>query len=353
MTHVDINKQGVDLVDLSIRTYDNAMAHFTTDTNLLDASKEYVFSVTDLQVLCSDIFILPEDSPLLSMSILDRTTLANPNSNLGVVVTEHHDTNHRTVGGLLKQFSQFCRRFSFDEGTDAEKADQSRESHLLRLGLLPGGRLQLTGSARFWNEFFIEFSPFANKAFSMDTQKIGNAYFLSHLDDITPNGLIEEVNLVGWGTIIGGGNVINTIQSVGSRSVYPLLDQRTYITVETHMPTLNNVRVVDTTQRIDRSIFRKAFDQSVDITLKFENSLIDQYTRTQKNYSGTVSFMDKSQLPNQWNVLQSSMNLQIFRFELFVWYNKYHEDTNSFKLTQYTPNVGHWDLGISFVSRYK
>ncbi len=349
MTHVNINKKGIDLVDLSIRTYDNPMAQFTTDTNLLDASKDYVFSVTDLQVLCSEIFILPDDSPPITMQILERQHSNVPTSALLHVLygTETHARNHRTVGGLLKQFSQFCRRFSFDQGNHAERNDQTRESHLLRLGLLPGGRLQLTGSMRFWNEYFIEFSPLANKAFSLDTQKIGDRYYLSHLDNNTPNQLVGA--LLG---LIQQSNVTNTIQSVGSRSVYPLLDQRTYITVETHMPTLNNVRVVDTTQRIDRSIFRKAFDQSVDITLKFANSLIDQYTRTQKNYSGTVSFMDKSELPNQWNVLQSSMNLQIFRFELFIWYNKYHEATNSFKLTQYTPVVGHWDLGISFVSRY-
>ena len=118
------------------------------------------------------------------------------------------------------------------------------------------------------------------------------------------------------------------------------------------MPTSNNVRVIDTKQRLDRSIFRKAFDHTLEITLKFENSLIDKYTRTQKTFSGTVGFMDKSQLPNQWNVLQSSIELQVFRFELFVWYNTFDPQSNSFKLKQYNPKVGHWDLGITFVSRY-
>ncbi len=350
MTQVSINKKGVDVVDLSIRTYGDPMAHFTTDKLLLDPAKDYVFAVTDLQVLCSEIYILPPDCPAITMTIKLRTTLGIPNSPVldvpgGATVTGN--MYHRTVGSLVKQFHNFCRKFSRVHGSANEIADETRESHLLRISIAPGGKLQLLGSARFWQSYFIEFSQFANKAFSMDTEEIGGRFYLSQLSNVVSNHLLHQQTQT-----IEASTVTANIISTGARSIYPLLDQRTYVTVETHMPTLNNVRVVDTKQRLDRSIFRTAFDQSLLVTLKFEDSLIDSYTQTQKNYSGTVSFMDKSMPPYQWNVLQSSFELQIFRFELFVWYNSYNAATDSFKLKQYTPSVEHWDLGITFVSRY-
>ena len=350
MTQVSVNKKGVDVVDLSIRTYADPMAHFTTDKLLLDPAKDYVFAVTDLQVLCSEIYILPPDCPPITMTIKLRTNNGIPNSPLvdvpgGATVTAN--LKHRTVGSLVKQFHNFCRWFSHTHGLQNEIADETRDSHLLRISIAPGGKLQLLGSARFWQSYFIEFSQFANKAFSMDTEEIGGRFYLSHRSNVMTNNLVHPQT----GTIEQSAVTVNII-STGARSIYPLLDQRTYITVETHMPTLNNVRVVDTKQRLDRSIFRTAFDQSLLVTLKFEESLIDEYTQSQKNYSGNVSFMDKSMPPYQWNVLQSSFELQIFRFELFVWYNSYNLATDTFKLKQYTPTVGHWDLGISFVSRY-
>ena len=62
MSTVAINKEGVDTVELSIRTVGEPLAHFSTDENILDSSKDYVFAITNLIVDCSSFATFHSDN---------------------------------------------------------------------------------------------------------------------------------------------------------------------------------------------------------------------------------------------------------------------------------------------------
>ena len=375
MTTVNLNREGIDVVELKLTTTGTNRCHFTSRENILNSDLDYIFAVTDLNVDCSDLPIFPPDVLNTLITIKKRRVgqalAALPNADVSPTFgISPIRQRYFDVSSLIAALSQFANTFSTLQdaagiiaaahggGANVVPDTMQQEgTQYLKIGLDASGRLKFEGVSFFWNHFTILLSRYAVQLFQMQDVIQPTGPYLS----IRTAGGVQQYNtLVAAGVVTVGNNFTRaTIMARGS--VLKFLDHRLYIVCETHLPVSKGLKVINGSEKTDMSLIRVPFDNEATSTIYSENNRIaDNIELTTKAYVGRVNFVNKAHPIRQWNTLTSSYEQRIFRFQLYVIYNVFSVDAanplDQGKFTQTKIDVpftdlGDWNITLRFVNK--
>ena len=378
MTAVKLNHEGVDVLEVRASATDSNEIHFTAKHNLFNADLNYVFACTDLNVDCSSLPIFPPatDDTLFTIKKRHLTNAGDgtlEDVSFGGVIqrfqVQRAGRKYFDVASFMSDASNTAYTFSkqqdeagvvgVDHGGDTKAVNYYKELdggpfNYLNIGFDAGGRILFEGVSGFWNNFVIEFSPFAIKLFHLQdvvgvTALDSNKLSLTMVGGVvSTQGLYVDINNLRAGGILTVGTVI------GKNSVLKFLDSRLFLTVETHLPIERNLRVNNGVEETDASIVRVPFLNQAESTIYSRDNIIaDETSLTTKSYVGKINFVSKNKPIMKWITLTSSYEQRIFRFQLYCIYNVFAAATGftQTKLAVPLTDFAEWDLSLRFVSK--
>ena len=104
-------------------------------------------------------------------------------------------------------------------------------------------------------------------------------------------------------------------------------------------------------EKTDSAVVRAYFANQATSTIYSESGVIaDDITLTTRSYIGRIELVDGDKLT--WNTLTSSYEQRIFRFQLYVTYNRWNNGVfQKTKIKWPLTTDAEWTLGIRFVSK--
>ena len=385
MTTVNLNREGIDVVELKLTTTGSNRCHFTSRENILNSDLDYIFAITDLNVDCSDLPIFPPDVLNTLITIKKRRVglalAALPNANVSPTFGISPITQrYFDVSSLIAGLSQFANTFSTLQDAAGitgaahgggpnilPDAMQQDGTQYLKIGLDASGRLKFEGVSFFWNHFTILLSRYAVQLFQMQDViqqiTVGGVTTTAPYLSITTAGAppIQQYNLLVAAGVGSGGNNLTRATIMARVSVLKFLDHRLYIVCETHLPISKWLKVINGSEKTDMSLIRVPFDNEATSTIYSENNRIaDNIELTTKAYVGRVNFVNKAHPIRQWNTLTSSYEQRIFRFQLYVIYNVFSADAandqdpvtfTQTKIDVPFTDLGDWNITLRFVNK--
>jgi len=396
MTTVQINRVGTDQTVLELMQTGSSETAVTLRHNLLDAKLSYMFSVSSLSVPLNNAPIHPISQAVELFRVerrnVGRSALAPDQVEAltaGEVAVYSLVPGNKffDVSAFVRSLANWARGFNIEQSLigledlrlyggphdaataddaevgplnildamtadqlDPNNADYEGPYNFLNVQLSPDGSLQITGTDNFWNNFVLRFTSYG-------------AYLLGFADQVEegyvsytegPDGIVP-----GWhdddpGQTILPANLFEEVLVDAAHPVYQSADQRVKISVESHLPMISNLAIIDEIESVDRTIAEKYFENKLETAVFFDNA--GEYQNTvmrNKLYSGQVSFIKKSDPHNEWYKLLSAYELRFFRFHLFIWYRIFQTATNTWKLTKRrleVPENQYWLMSLRFVS---
>ena len=169
----------------------------------------------------------------------------------------------------------------------------------------------------------------------------------------TQNQNIQFVDPTNNNVLLAGQNTSDQRVDM-SVPIYQSSDQRLKVSVSSHLPISNNIRIDDTRETVDRDICEAFFESTLQVEIDYNQD--DKYAGSSiksKVYNGQHNFIKKSDRHSQYVKLLTSYMLQYYRFYLKITYREFTEETASWKLSTKklpVPENSYWLMVIKFVS---
>ena len=406
MSQFQINKSGTDQVSVEFSTTGSSEATINLKNEILDQRLKYVFCVDSLSLPLNKCPI-----NLLSNVELFRVQRRNVGATIDVAANidsplafaaESVYTLNRTffdITTFVQSLNNWARTFELAVtlagiqdfrlyGKDAGAADgnpvlpllpmpaklqaainQTGTYDLIKFVLAVDGSLLLQTHSNFSNNFMLKFSREGAEILGL-SHKISEItinlpavagvpqtrqdYYLAitTLLGVVDTGPIW-VNAAAGNAIVAGGNLRDTLL-YGESSLYQVCDQRTKITIVSHLPMLGSVLVAEGKETIDRNILEVFFTQRIKSTVQFnEDGLFTQQALTNSVYSGQYSFVSKSDVSKQWHRLLTSFDQRFLRFYLYITYRVYDSVKDMWVMKPMRlpiPDKHFWNFTIRFLS---
>jgi hypothetical protein len=238
-----------------------------------------------------------------------------------------------------------------------------RENHgvrLLGIALTPGGVFQLVGSDIFWNNFYIQTSPYAREILGLPQAYLSISY-TGATQQITNND--DAILLTGNGTVIRTMALLDQIP-VGSPplamnanySIFRKTEERMLFSMEVALSIPMNLTIVNGIETRTHTIFTAPLETNIRSVISGSNGSISDKTTLEINaWQGRVHLLKKTDGNVQWYPLTSSYAIQNSRCEIFVTRRRYHSASETWS-TKRLPLKVHkdsvWNASLKFVSVY-
>ena len=392
MTSVAINRVGSDQTTLELLQTGSSETSVSLRHYLLDDTLSYMFSVSALSVPLNRAPINPVQVATELFRVRRRNvgTIVETNMDLagGFPIFMIQPNQFFDVSALVRAIANWARGFNkamsllgLDDlrpyggdfnADDEEDAEVEPLDALVALdeddihpetGDVPGGYpflniklssdgvLQIVGTNHFWNNFVIRFSKYGAALLGFADTLDGD--YLLYTQDLLTD-VPELGNWVDATGMIVDGDLLSEVVAKARHPVYQSADQRVKISVESHLPMISNLSIVDQVETVDRTICDKYFENKLETSIRFDDTgTYKESTMKTKLYSGQVAFIKKSDRHTEWLKLLTAYELRYFRFHLFITYRTWDNTNNRFKLTKKlleVPENKYWDMTIKFVS---
>jgi hypothetical protein len=236
----------------------------------------------------------------------------------------------------------------------------------LNFKISPDGRLSITGSTHFWNNFYLRFTAYgaALLGFSEAVHSVPHVGLGPFVEDFyiaytTTAAGIQSSTQAGWVDPANGYNILqgnNTkdVTVVANSPLFQIADQRVSVSVESHLPLASNIAISDEKETVDRKIVEKFFENQLECTTSFgQDGAFESQQIASNVYSGQVAFIKKSDRHTQWHRLLTAFQLSYFRFFLSITYRVYNAATNTWYLKSEplkVPDDKYWEMEVRFIS---
>lgn len=376
---MNVNLDAVsDITKISISQIGSNLSEFTLDRQMLANDKSYVGSISKFDIDLGTTHMLTTNQfnyslfeikrrhvgqvppPMTDLSIQRADILANGSNIFNI--------DPRTKG-IINTPSDFLRRL-FDFVTTFDKLQRSPYdlngieqvaidpnlhstqhtdlgvtvgeplgTYLLKLGLDQSGKLHFNGSARFWSNFYIEFSSYGKELLGIDHTIMCAQATNGTLND-TPDNLIDQ-NLV-----IANANVGQPLEIVANQSVYRSMDHRLGIMVQVlglNIP--NSISISNNEETIGNFALDIPYPSKCILETDFASNTWDFGEDT------TISTLVTQ--PTHWFKLSDVFDLRYLRVQILMRRREFNPLTETWKIETQPMVFGkkdYWNVQMSFVS---
>ena len=411
MTQFLVNQSGLDEVTLELNQVGSNETSINLKESLLDDKRDYVFCVDSLVVPLNNapIFNLVGQN-LFIISRRNVGTSADIPSAIVVYGAYTVTRNFHDVSAFISDLNNFCRGFEqnqtlagiyddigthygapttldvsapFDEESIAplRRLTRRTEAVLLERGAYKfikfvmgsDGTLELYGTSDFWNNFVIDFTRVGAETLGLNhlvetvvhPYPAPNSYYLGFTKIPATGQITNKLTLgeavataallvPGPGSMWALGNMDRDATAYSEHSLYQCADQRLKITVESHLPTVSNVQIINEKETVDRHICEVYFEKDTRSTTTFNAEGIYESSSIETNiYAGDYPLVKKYEQFKQWTKLKTAYELRFFRFKLKMWYRKYNSEKDVWYIEASDldiPEDRRWSMLLRFVS---
>jgi len=397
MTSVAINRIGTDQVSLQLLQTGSSETSCNLRHALLDDKLSYMFTVEALSVPLNKAPINPVTVPTelfrvlrrnqgLSSLIVAETNMPPdpPFSEFLIQPNQFFDVSAlvRTIANWARGFNRGASLLGLEdlrpfggehdaistqaaeiapleilqalteEQMDEVGSDVQGGYPFLTIELTSDAALQIVGHNNFWNNYVIQFSAYGAALLGYSNLLENNV--LSYTGDVHGNAVPG-----GWvdndaGKTILVGNIISEVRAKATHPIYQSADQRVKIAVQSHLPIVSNMSVIDEVETVDRTICEKYFENKLETSILFNDSgAYESATMKTTLYSGQFAFIKKSDLHTEWMKLMTALDLRFFRFYIYITYRVWDTTKNRFRLSEKLldiPETKYWGMTLRFVS---
>ena len=375
MTTAISNVANTDITDITIEQAGQNTAEIFMEEPLLDATKDYMVSVSELCIPLSE-------EPMLTYSLLDRDILSIKRRNVGFNIGNaaatlvpaglyapdlqmQENLKMFTPGDLVAFIAQWASGFSrraYEVGLN--EVDNVLANHnvldnlnirpsagnaLLQIGLTPAGVLFFNGSNKFWRNFFIELNPYAQSLLGVPESIV----CLTGVGDDRKSSAL----LTGAGDLITDSGIqldaASRYSYLAGQSVFRYIDERMYVSLEAGslaMPLNQLIRDGVETKSHELATF--PFETKYKTTIKTENEIVQASVGIEMDtYISRTHFLRKTDPTYSWYRLSSSYMVQNMRLELFITRRRYSDGIWIYtKEPMRIHDDGVWNTTLKFVS---
>jgi hypothetical protein len=380
MSNVVLNRGNVDITDLSIQQAGSPSCEITTEQPLLDGTKDYVMGVTSCVVPLTEEPMMTYDVNVAGLFTVQRrkhgAVAGTTALGLGGVETCTLEAGYKifSVTDLVTFLANWSAQFSaavsdigFTVGAgvvdvnvivaanDASidrRHNNNTGTRLLGFSLTPGGTLEIVGSPRFWNNFFIEPNSYCKEilGFSADQLCFSN----NALNQVNN----DAANLFAGGVVAVQANPfpLNSPQlSIrADYSIYRKTEERMLISMEVALNIPMNISVVNGTETRTHTVFSAPLQSEIITTLSSSDGhLRDTTSLSTTLHQGRVHLLKKTNGSVQWYPMQSSYAIQNSRCELYMTRRRFARETGKWYTDRQQFKIhsdGVWNASLKFVS---
>jgi len=389
MSQVILNRGNVDVTELQVEQAGSASCEVITEAPLLDSTKDYVMGCTSCVVpLTEEPMITYDVNNALLFTVRRRKHGVAANTAADALALAGDVQNCQLVPGykifsvtdLVTFIANWSTRFSnavADRGLSADgagntinvneaiaanhasidrRANNLQGTRLLGVSLTPGGVLQITGSAPFWNNFYIqttaycrELLGFSYAALTISWVVATNTYSNTLASLLAPDGTIAVIPVASRILLANTHNTINA-----DYSIFRKTEERMRISMEVALSVPMNISIVNGVERRTHTIFSAPLQSDIKSTLRSDDGVIEDTTElTLRAFQGRVHLLKKSNGNVQWYPLTSSYAIQNSRVEIYVTRRRFHSATSRWYTDRKPLAVDPdsvWSASLKFVS---
>ena len=372
------NVKNTDVVDLTMEQSSSPRTEIWMEEPLLDATKDYV-------VTCSELACPLSEEPMLTYDIIEKDLFTIRKRKIGQKPNSDDDTVPSTYAptfslnkimpiyspaDFLAQLANWASTFSekcfvlglpagqftdtitarFDESGEPLDSNPRSNHSMLVAAISPSGVIQLKGSLIFWRNFYITANPYAQQLVGVPHSEI--------LFTIVDGNATPDPKLL----VAGDGNIVtsdipkaqNTIAAVGEYSVFRFMEERMYLTLEAgDLSVPFNALIRDGKESKTFALATYPFETNYKTTIKTQNGKIISSTEIEMDtHIARTHFQSKTEPAFSWFPLESSYMVQNMRLELFITRRRYTAAKgwfyNKTPLKIHTDGV--WSCSLKFIS---
>ena len=381
---VILNRLDVDHVAFNITSTGSNVASVTLNDLLLDSGKNYVMRVTELNcpmaalpifgfgggtnVLDSELFRIKHRFPGRTENDFNVNpvfqTFGDPLKSQMRTKGPGNQIFYTTanfISTLAMMANTFTKRMNIagiqNPFTNTVIIAANTDQELLKIKLNADGCVEFIGTPMFWDNFVIMFTPLGKTLFGVQDY-VTTARIMSvntRQDNTISYDMIEAGSIINLITNPTYKPAVNTTKIIGNYPLFRNLDHRFFVSVESDLMVINNIKVVDGVESTERGICKVYFPTECQVLLQSEDGILSEDVDFQlPTRIGQYSFIKKTAPSKQWVSLQTSYDLRFYRFHLYVTYRKYSETEDKFYFVQLKYPVAktdNWAMAIEFVSK--
>ena len=380
------NRSNIDITDLNIEQTGTYRTDVFLDEPLLDSTKDYMVSCSSLAVPMSNEPMITHDVAVQDLlNVRRRVHGAAPNTaadtlNLGGIETLTLDVGNRIycLTDFVNLIANWCSRLSnaiADRGLNAVAGGNAivanqvlaaNHAHLdgralngiqlLRVGVTSSGTIRFTGSAVFWDNFYITSNNYALQLLGLTYSDMcytrygnNNQYNSNDSQYLFANNLIATPGA----TLYALGNT-RTYAIQGNYTLLRFLEERLYIALEVDLSLPWNTTIRNGTQVVTHQIATYPIKTECLSTISSSNTQVTTDVTIQTNSNvGRVHFTQKTDPAAQWYTLKSSYSIQNTRVMVYIMRRRYDSVDQIWKFDRQPMNIHKdavWNAILKFVS---
>ena len=366
------NYSNTDIVDFTVEQSSTSRTEIFTEEPILDATKDYVVSVTEMAVPLSEEPMITWRLTVQTLLVIRRRKIgAQPNGLEDEVNAAYHpnltlqeDMKMYTPSDFLaivaswaSLFSRKCYEIGFPAdyvnveivanfNTEATSINPAQNNSLLSVSLTPSGVVQLKGSHTFWQNFYIVPYPYGQQLFGFSRDLILFTGTEPDPAELITAGVITASQIA---------NARTKITYQGDYSVFRFLEERMYISIEAGDLALPfNQLIRDGVETKSHSLATFPFETNYKTTIKTENGRIQSSIELEMDtHISRTHFQSKTDPTFSWHLLTSSYMVQNMRLELFITRRRWNEHTHEWYYSKEPVKIhedGVWNTSLKFIS---
>lgn len=379
------NRSNIDITDLNIEQTGTYRTDVFLDEPLLDSTKDYMVSCSSLAVPMSNEPMITHDVTVQDLlTVRRRVHGVAPNTaadalDLGGTQTLTLDVGNRIycLTDFVNLIANWCSRLSnaiADVGLNIVAGNavvvnqvlpanhahlDGREANgvqLFRIGITSSGTIRFTGSAVFWDNFYITSNNYA-------LQLLGLTYsdmcYTRYGNNNQSNSNDSQYLLAGAviatpaASLYALGNT-RTYAIQGNYTLLRFLEERLYVALEVDLSLPWNVTIRNGKQVATHQIATYPIKTELLSTISSSNTQVTTDVTIQTNSNvGRVHFTQKTDPAAQWYTLQSSYSIQNTRVMIYIMRRRYDSTDQIWKFERKPMNIHKdavWNASLKFVS---
>ena len=376
------NRSNIDITDLNIEQTGTYRTDVFLDEPLLDSTKDYMVSCSALAVPMSDEPMITHDVAVQDLLTVRRRRYtvqagtAADNLDLGGTQTLSLSAANRIycLTDFVNMVANWCAQVSnaianAGLGPGAIVVNQviaanhpsidgrvNNGIQLLRVGVTSSGTLRFTGSAVFWDNFYIASNDYGHQLMGLP---FSNLCYTQVLADTTA----DDTHLFQAGLNVTVATPAATLVAAGADRTYAIqcsytllryLEERLYVALEVDLSFPWNATIQNGKQITTHQIATFPVKTDLVSTINSRNTQVITDVSIQTNSNvGRVHFAEKTSAAAQWYPLKTSYSIQNTRVMVYMMRRRYLNTTQTWYFDRKPMKIHKdavWNASLKFVS---
>ena len=372
MSTVIVNKVDLDLVDVEVEQTGTSTTDMFFQEPVLDYTRDYVVAVSELSVPIQEEPMLSNRSGNATIFYIRRKVAGQNDSHIDRIITGVHagistfKTNNRRISSptdFIRQvnlfFLKFAQTYAQAAGGGFPAVVANHAHYRVQTIISPSGILEIAAPGRWWNNFYIELSPYGKELLGYTilakTFLTGESLYIQ-LSKNAANVISRTNILDANGVFIMANAWITNHTNSATHSMFRYVEHRIRVELDADLSIPANVLIENGEQKMHYNIgsFPIKHNYNGSITLNTGNRITSVKLESPLNI-GSLLIKSRADHTTDWYTISSAANIQNMRLNLIMLRREWNRQKNVWELVRNTLVIDKkavWNATLKFVQTF-